>query len=98
MPWKRLIVPMVTTIEGIRTAPVTINPFNALGAIPKEKTDEKQARGAQKPAAAAAPMAVDAKATIDATEQIDLAGDDEQSHGEPIIAFSVKLNVASERL
>ena len=94
-PRNRLMVPMVTTMEG-SPSPVTRKPLNAPHNSP---TDNPMtiSIGVSKPVCTAAPIAVDASAMMDATDKSISPEMINSAIAKAIIAFSVKLNVASDR-
>ncbi len=80
---------MVTTIDG-RPTPATRNPLKAPQARPVQRPIPTSA-GVPNPAAAAAPMAVEASAMIAATERSISPQMISRVMAKAIIAFSVKL-------
>ena len=95
MPRKRLIVPMVTTIDG-KPNLVTRTPLVAPHSRPAISPTIIRP-SVPIPTWAAAPIAVEASAIIDATERSISPEMINKAIANAIIAFSVKLNVASDR-
>src|SRR4051812_30197844 len=87
---------MVTTIEGTRKR-VTMKPLSAPASTPTARPIATTS-GIGAPAVAAAPMAVDEMAMIEATDRSISPAMISSAMAKPIIAFSVKLKVASDRL
>jgi hypothetical protein len=94
MPRNRLIVPMVTTIEGSRSR-VTRKPLKAPQARP-DRCRRRPASGVSAPACSASPIAVEASAMMAATERSISPEMMSSAMASAISAFSVKLKVASE--
>jgi len=86
---------MVTTIDG-RPRPVTRMPLNAPQISPVA-SPIRTSPSVPTPTCAAAPMAVDASAIIAATDRSISPEMISSAIAKAIIAFSVKLNVASLR-
>src|SRR6185437_13271273 len=93
MPRNRLIVPMVTTIEG-SFSPVTSQPLNAPQSSPTSAPMATRP-GVSTPICAAAPISVEASAMMPATEMSISPAMIRSAIGKAISAFSVKLKVAS---
>ena len=89
------MVPIVTTIEG-SPSPVTSAPLNAPHTSPTPRPIMTSV-AVSAPASAAAPIAVEATAMIAATERSISPEMISSAIAKAIIAFSVKLKVASER-
>jgi len=89
------MVPIVTTIDG-SPIPATRSPLKMPQASPVPMPITTSP-GAATPIWAAAPMAVDASAMIAATERSISPAMTSSAIAKAIIAFSVKLKVASER-
>ena len=95
MPLNRLMVPMVTTIEG-RPKPVTKTALNAPQATPVRRPVITNVV-VDTSSCAIAPIAVEASAIIEATLRSISPAIINNAIAKAIIAFSVKLNVASLR-
>ena len=93
MPRKRLIVPMVTTIEG-RPSRVTRKPLKAPQTRPVPMP-MATSTGVSAPNCSAKPIAVEASAMIAATERSISPEMISSAMASAIRAFSVKLKVAS---
>ncbi len=92
MPRKRLIVPMVTTIEG-SPSPVTSKPLKAPQTRPVADADGDQHRRAGA-VLRARPISVEASAMIAATDRSISPAMISSAMASAISAFSVKLKVS----
>ncbi len=82
MPRKRLMVPMVTTIEG-SLRPVTSQPLKAPQAMPTRTPMATRPGGIHaRPARPPGPHQRRSQRDDRCNREVDLAGDDEQRHGE----------------
>ena len=96
MPRNRLIVPMVTTIEG-RPRRVTSSAVEGAAERARRRGRSATSAGVPTPTCSAMPIAVEASAMIAATERSISPEMISSAMAKAIIAFSVKLKVASDR-
>ncbi len=89
------MVPMVITIED-KLKRVTSRPLNSPHSSPTPKPTQTSS-GVSSPAAAQKPITVELRAIVEATDRSISRAIISIAIGNTMIAFSVKLNVASDR-
>ncbi|CZV95141.1 Uncharacterised protein [Enterobacter hormaechei] len=95
IPRYRLMVPMVMTMDD-RLKRVTRMPLNSPHSSPTPNPTQTSS-GVSTPAAAQKPITVELSAMVEATDRSISLAIISIAIGNTMIAFSVKLNVASER-